>query len=213
MISQINRARLAIAGCIVSIGIIAGCDRVKTELLAPQNPGLVDPSAVGNPTAALALRVGAIGRYKQVQAGESIWEYGGTLADEFKNADFSSDRINADQRLTDAAVSWNYGPVTQSRGFARDAISAMKAFNPDSTALIGELYMELAFFEMTMADNYCNGIPLGHTIAGVITYGAPVTDAQVYDSASNHLDTAIAFAKGTDAGSIYINRAARVFKA
>ena len=160
------------------------------------------------------MRVGAIGRYKQVQSGESIWQYGGTLADEFKNADFSSDRINADQRLTDAAVSWNYNAVTQSRGFVRDAISAMKQFNPDSTGLIGELYMELAFFEMTMADNYCNGIPLGHTEAGISTNGAPVPIASVYDSASNHLDTALTFSsKATDAGSVFINRAARVWKA
>jgi hypothetical protein len=193
---------------------VVGCDRVKTELLAPQNPGIVDPSAVGSPTAALALRVGAIGRYKQVQAGESIWEYGGTLADEYKNADFSSDRINADQRLTDAAVQWNYNGVTQSRGFVRDAISSNKQFNPDSTALIGELYMELAFFEMTLADNYCNGIPLGHTENGVRVNGAPLTIQQVYDSASAHLDTAIALSgKASDAGSVYINRAARVWKA
>src|SRR5215216_2240412 len=117
MLKNTNRARLIVllAGATV-IGIV-GCDRVKAELLAPQNPGLVDPTAVASPTAALALRIGAIGRYKQVQAGESIWQYGGTLADEFKNADFSSDRINADQRLTDAAVSWNYNGVTQSRGF------------------------------------------------------------------------------------------------
>jgi hypothetical protein len=193
---------------------VVGCDRVKTELLAPQNPGLVDPSAVGSPTAALALRVGALGRYKQVQQGESIWQYGGTLADEFKNADFSSDRINADQRFTDAAVQWNYNGVTQSRGFVRDAIKAMKQFNPDSTGLIGELYMELAFFEMTLADNYCNGIPLGHTEDGVSVNGAPVTILQVYDSASNHLDTALTFSsKATDAGSVFINRAARVWKA
>src|SRR5689334_25142515 len=36
----------------------------------------------------------------------TLFRSGGTLADEFKNADFSSDRINADQRFTDAAVSW-----------------------------------------------------------------------------------------------------------
>src|SRR3954469_3347391 len=166
MLKKMHRARLA-AGILAATALFTACDRVKTELLAPQNPGLVDPSAVSSPTAALALRVGAIGRYKQVQVGESIWEYAGTLADEFKNADFSSDRINADQRLTDAAVQWNYNGVTQARGFVRDAIVAMKQFNPDSTGLIGELYMELAFFEMTLADNYCNGIPLGHNENGV----------------------------------------------
>src|SRR6476661_4257093 len=136
MMTHMNRARWTIAACMIAVALVVGCDRVKTELLAPQNPGLVDPAAVTTPTAALALRVGAIGRYKQVQAGESIWQYGGTLADEYKNADFSSDRINADQRLTDAAVSWNYNGVTQSRGFIRDAIKAMKQFNPDSSALI-----------------------------------------------------------------------------
>lgn len=214
MSRNLNRARSAVILSTMAVLAVVGCDRVKTELLAPQNPGLVDPTAVGSPTAALALRVGALGRYKQVQAGESIWQYGGTLADEYKNADFSSDRINADQRFTDAAVSWNYGGVTQSRGFVRDAIKAMKQFNPDSTGLIGELYMELAFFEMTLADNYCNGIPLGHTDDGVSVNGAPVTILQVYDSASNHLDTAITFSgKASDAGSVYINRAARVWKA
>ena len=106
-------------------------------------------------------------------------------------------------RLTDAAVGWNYTGVTQARGFVRDAIKAMKQFNPDSSALIGELYMELAFFEMTMADNYCNGIPLGHTEDGVSVNGAPLPISQVYDSASNHLDTAMAFSsKATDAGSV-----------
>jgi len=202
---------------VASAAVVAatvGCDRIKTELLAPQNPGLVDPSAVASPTAALALRVGAIGRYKQVQAGESIWQMGGTLADEYKNADFEAGRINADMRRTDPAVSWNYNGVTQARGFVRDAIKAMKEFNPDSSALIGELYMELAFFEMTMADNYCNGIPLGHTDAGVRENGAPVSILQVYDSASNHLDTALAYSsKASDAGSVYINRASRVWKA
>jgi len=214
MLKNLNRARFTLVASAVAIAAMVGCDRVKTELLAPQNPGLVDPSAVSSPTAALALRVGAIGRYKQVQNGESIWQYGGTLVDEYKNADFEAGRINADMRRTDPAVQWNYNGVTQARGFVRDAIRAMKQFNPDSSALIGELYMELAFFEMTMADNYCNGIPLGHTEAGVLVNGAPVSILQVYDSASNHLDTALAFSsKASDAGSVYINRAARVWKA
>jgi hypothetical protein len=105
MKKRMNRARLTLVASTAVVLAVVGCDRVKTELLAPQNPGLVDPSAVSTPTAALALRVGAIGRYKQVQAGESIWQYGGTLVDEFKNADFEAGRINADMRLTDAPCS------------------------------------------------------------------------------------------------------------
>ena len=215
MMKHLHRSKWAMAflGAIV---LVAGCDRVKAELLAPQNPGLVDPNAVANPTAALALRIGALGRYKQVQAGEAIWQMAGTLVDEYKNADFEAGRIAADQRLTDPLVhNWNYNGVTQSRGFIRDAISAMQSYAKDSTALIGDLYVELAFMETTLADNFCNGIPLGHTVAGVQTNGAPLTIAQVYDSASAHLDTAILLSNGGAAGSFaaYVNNAARVLKA
>ena len=214
---HLNRARWVAVLGVGAVIAVAGCDRVKAELLAPQNPGLVDPTAINSPTAALALRVGALGRYKQLTNGngnESIWQYAGTLADEFKNADFANYRIGADQRLTDASVSWNYAATTQSRSFVRDAIDAMKSYNPDSAAMIGELYAELAFFEMTMADNYCNGIPLGHTEAGVRINGEPLTIMQVYDSAANHLDTAMALtAKAADSNSVYINRLSRVLKA
>lgn len=212
---QMNRARLALMAGAVAVFALAGCEHVKNQLLEPQNPGLVDPGAVGSSIASLALRVGALGRYKQVQTGEGIWQSGGDLADEYMNADFDANRINLDQRRTDPNVDmWGYGGVTQSRGFVRDAIKSMLQYNPDSSALIGELYAELGFFEMTLADNFCNGIPLGHTIDGAVTYGAPLTGAQVYDSASAHLDTALIYSsKATDVGSVYVNRMARVWKA
>ena len=204
-----------LAACLAAIALVAGCDHVKDQLLQPQNPGIVDPGAVSNATlaGALALRVGALGRYTQVENGEVLWEYAGVLTDEFSNADFNTDRINVDVRQLDPLVQWGYNGVTQSRGFVRDAIGALRTYAPDSSALISELYTELAFFEMTLADNFCNGIPLGHTTAGVQVNGEPLTTQQVYDSASAHLDTAIALVKGTDAASTYVLRAAQVLKA
>ena len=87
--------------------------------------------------------------------------------------------------------------VTQSRGFVRDAITAMKQYAAGQHgAASASCTWRSAFFEMTLADNFCNGIPLGHTINGVQTYGMPLTIAQVYDSASTHLDTAIALSNG-----------------
>jgi len=210
-----NRARLALMAGALAAFALAGCEHVKNQLLDPQNPGLVDPGAVGSSIASLALRVGALGRYKQVQTGEGIWQSGGDLADEYMNADFDANRINLDQRRTDPNVDmWGYGGITQSRGFVRDAIKSMLQYNADSSALIGELYAELGFIEMTLADNFCNGIPLGHTIDGAVTYGVPLTGAQVYDSASAHLDTALIYSsKATDVGSVYVNRMARIWKA
>ena len=215
MISR-NRARLAIAACaaVVAPMLLAGCNRVKQELLAPQNPGIVDPTAVASPTAAAALRVGAIGRYKQLQSCEGLWEMAGTLADEYKNADFLTDRIDWDQRqITPINGIISYSGITQSRGFIRDAITAMNTYLPGNLADIGELYMELGYIEMSLADNFCNGIPLGHTIGGVITNGIPLTGSQVYDSASAHLDTALALTTATDAGTVFVHNAALVVKA
>ena len=45
----------------------------------------------------------------------------------------------------------DYGNVTQLRGFIRDAINAEKQYEPLQTMNLGELYMALAFDEMTLA--------------------------------------------------------------
>jgi len=215
MMNNVKSARWVIGIALMGVATLAGCDRVKQELLAPQNPGLIDPSATTSPTAALALRIGALGRYKQLVVcgnNECAWAEEGTLTDEFKNADFQVPRANVDQRNMDDASDWNYSGLTQSRGFIRDAITAMKKNNPDSLAMIGELYTELGFIEMSLADMFCNGIPLGHTENGVFVPAAPVTDAQVYDSASAHLDTALALVTGTDAFSTSVKRVSAVVK-
>jgi len=220
MTTKMHRTRLVLSGVLFAATGLAGCN-VKHELLEPQNPGVIDPSAVGSPTAALALRVGALSRYKQLtnaSGNEALWEYSGTLADEYKNADFLTDRVDIDRRSIDPAngiVSGQtalYATVTQARGFVRDAINAMQTFLPDSAALRGELWAELGFLEMSLADNFCNGIPLGHTINGVQTFGEPLPTSQVYDSASAHLDSALALTNATDAGAVALHTAAQIIK-
>jgi starch-binding outer membrane protein, SusD/RagB family len=220
MTTRMNRSRWAITGLALAVSGAMGCN-VKHELLEPQNPGVIDPSAVNSSTAALALRVGALSRYKQLtnaDGNEALWEYAGTLADEYKNADFLTDRVDIDRRSIDPAngiVSGQtalYATVTQSRGFVRDAITAMQTYLPDSTALRGELWSELGFLEMSLADNFCNGIPLGHTIAGVQTFGDPLPGQQVYDSASAHMDSALALSTAPDAGAQAIHTAAQIIK-
>src|SRR3954470_16637443 len=133
MMMNVNRPRWVIAAALAAITVLAGCD-----LLEPQNPGLVDPSAVTTPAAAVALRIGALGRYKQlVNCGnnECSWAQSGLLTDEFKNADFQAPRADVDQRNMSDAANWNYSGTTQSRGFIRDAIDAMKQYAPDSLAM------------------------------------------------------------------------------
>ncbi|MGH7616886.1 MAG: hypothetical protein ACREPM_06625 [Gemmatimonadaceae bacterium] len=217
--SNANRARwIATALTLVGASLIVAACNVKQELLAPQNPGLVDPSAVGNAAAAYALKVGAIGRTSfVVDCGgnsECLWEEIGNLTDEYHNSDFQNTRQDIDQRqMGDDNPSNPYTSVTQQRGFIRDAIAAVAKYIPDSTADLAEMYMSLGFLEMSLAENYCNGIPLGHTVSGVFTYTAGLPDAEVLDSASVHLDSALAINTKTSAQATFIHQASEILKA
>ena len=219
MMSISYRARWAAATCAIAIGplVVVACKDYSKDLLLPENPGVVGGDAVGSPAAAVALRIGAIGRVKLLvncTSLECLWQESGILTDEFKNADFQNTRQDIDQRsMTTDNGTIPYTQVTQARGYVRTAIDAMQKFNPTSTADIAELYLSLGFVEMSMAESYCNGIPLGSALNGNIVVGPPLTNAQVYDSASAHLDTALLVVTGTDAGSLFIRNAALVIKA
>jgi len=215
MMNHKNRARWVIAGFLLGPLTVSSC-YVKDQLLEPQNPGTVDNSAVGTAAAALALRAGAIGRIRNVVNGgdERLWQEIGNLTDEYKDADFQPSRIDIDRRtITTNNGDYPYASVTQQRGFLRDAITAMKTYVPDSTTLIGELYMGLGFIELSLAENYCNGIPLGHTEAGVVVTGPGLTNAQVFDTALTHIDSALLNIKGTDVGSNFVRQATLILKA
>ena len=51
------------------------------------------------------------------------------------------------------------------------------------------------------------------SVAGVVTYGTPLTDAQVLDSASAHVDTALTLTTGSDELSQSVHQAALIIKA
>jgi hypothetical protein len=214
-----SRARWAAISCAITIGALLayGCG-VTDKLLEPQNPGLIDPGAVASPDAAEALRVGALGVFRKLVSNcpgdECLWQESGTLADEYKNADFQNTRQDIDQRtITSNNPTLDYWAITQIRGYVRDGIGAMQAYLPERTAEIGELFMALGFVEMSLAENYCNGIPLGSTTNGEVTLGPPLSNAQVYDSASAHLDVALQTISGDDDESVFMRRAALITKA
>ena len=59
---QMNRARWILSGAALVLTPLFSACNVKEELLAPQNPGVIDPSSVNSPAAAAGLRVGALGQ-------------------------------------------------------------------------------------------------------------------------------------------------------
>jgi hypothetical protein len=141
------------------------------------------------------------------------------MSDEFANSDFQNSQNDVDQRTMspDNAAS-DYGNITQARGFIKDAIAAEKQFEPQKTTDIGELYMALAFVEMTLAENFCNGIPLGSIKGTVVDYSSPdfkpLTTAEVYAIALQDINSALSsIGNAADANSVSVRQAALITKA
>jgi hypothetical protein len=95
---------------------------------------------------------------------------------------------------SNASVTIAYNNIQQSRGYFRDAIVAMKTYLPDNVSQLGELYFGLGFIEMQMAEDFCNGIPLGSTSNSRPVYGAPNTNAAVFNIALAHIDSGLSLA-------------------
>ena len=194
------RARRAVGLGAAALGLLAAaaCDNPQDTLLEQQHPEVIAPADVNNNAGALALYTGALGRFKVALNGgnqnqEDLWNFEGLFTDEFKSGDTFSQRNDADQRVTqtgDAVLAPTYNAVQTSRGRARDAINALKQYAPTETAKIAEMYFEMGFMEMTLGQAFCNGIPLGETVAGVPVYTNPLTNSDVFLQAIARFDTA-----------------------
>jgi hypothetical protein len=204
--------------CSLLLLFVGACD-VNKELLQPQQPGVIDPSAVANATAADALYVGALSRWKaSMDAGEGIWNWEGLFTDEMRSVDTFTQRQNADQRnlqTDDNVLLGIYNNTQQARGRARDAINALLAYDQSATGKqhVGEMYLMMGYIEMEMSEAFCNGIPFGETVNGVPQYTAPLTNADGFRLAISRLDTALTYLTGTDAGTVTIKYAVQVTRA
>ncbi|MDB4912546.1 MAG: hypothetical protein JWM95_190 [Gemmatimonadetes bacterium] len=220
-----NRFRRATSLGTVALGLggliaMSACG-VQDSLLEQQQPQIIVPEAVASSTGALGLYTGALGRFRTSLNGgdqntERIWNFAGLMTDEFKAGDTFSQRIDADQRATqsfDVTLLPQYNALQQSRGFARTAINSLISFAPDSGTKIGEMFLEVGFFEATLAQDFCNGIPLGQTVEGIPQYTEPLTNAAIFALAVARYDSGTTYVKTADAAAVNIKNALLVAKA
>lgn len=181
---------------------LAGCSDVKDQLLSPQQPGVIGPEQVGSPTAADALRIGALSRLRSATAGgENTWMLGGLITDEWKSGDTFSQRNDTDQRklTTDNGnVNGWYTELHRLRGSAKDAIDALNKYLPEPKANFAQMYFAMGLSEVMISESFCNGTPFGITVDGVPSYSEPMTNAQGFALALAHIDSGLTFATGTD---------------
>ena len=71
----------------------------------------------------------------------------------------------------DAVLSPLYSTLQQVRGSSRMALTYLRQYEPTSSNLHqAEMYFTIAFAEMQLGEDFCNGIALGETIDGVPQY-------------------------------------------
>ena len=221
MSAMMKRGWWSAVGAVTLSATIVACD-LKDTLLEPQQPGVIGPTSVNTPTGADALRIGALGAFKNWYAGgganfANLPMLGDLMTDTWASGDTQGQHNETDQRTISPAngvLAGAYSSVQQARGHALTAIEALRAYvTPPPAAKIGELFFVMGMAELQMSEVFCNGIPFGSMVNGVPVYTAPITNAEGFTLASQRFDTTIALASGTDAEAVAINRAGRIAKA
>jgi hypothetical protein len=214
-----HSARSVVAAGVIAFGAIglAACDNVREDLLSAEDPDIINPDAVRSAEGAEALRVGAMSRLRNITAGgEGAWLLGGLLTDEWKSSDTFLQRNETDERKiqdNNGNVQGMLRELYRPRTNAREAINALREFKPNPPANIGQMYFVMGFAELTLAENFCNGIPFGDASTGAPEYGPPITNAEAFQMALAHFDSALATTTATDAFTVSVKNAALVARA
>jgi hypothetical protein len=203
------------AGLLAVVLSASGCS-FKDKLLTANDPDIINPSTVNSAEAADALRIGALARFRNtVAGGESAWLLGGLLTDEWKSSDTFLQRNESDQRTVqenNANIQGMLRDIYRVRTNAREALDALNTYKPLPASGLGQMYFIIGFAELTLAENFCNGIPLGDASTGTPEYGPPLTNTQVFNQAIAHLDSALTLSAGTDTLAVSVKNAAAIAK-
>lgn len=196
---------------------VAGCspDRLFGTSLPPNIP---DPGLTHTAAGAVAAYYGALVLFRGAVGGNqnSYIPVSGLFADELgappQFVGAFSEKLLVDSRdLPDGYLgtinSDAYSGLQTARGQAQEAIGLLRAYDPDSLALIGHLDVLRGYTEVYLADLYCSGVPLSTLdYNGDYTAKPGSTTEQVYTAAAALFDSAAALA----ADSTRILNAARV---
>jgi hypothetical protein len=154
------------------------------------------------------LRAGAIGDFSIAYSGdhpdgsggtgEGVIMYGGLLADEWINSETFPTRIEVDARtiqVTNADVDLWYRLLHQSRNSAEKTANQYAALLPDDPGH-AEVLSLAGYTYLFFAETYCSGVPVSHLnpTTGDITYGVPLTTAQLLDTAVARFNAALVVA-------------------
>jgi len=199
-----HTAKLLALLAVALLAAPAGCN----DPLRVSIPSIVPPGSLGDTAALGTLRSGAIGDFSIAFSGdhpdgsggtgEGVIMYGGLLADEWINSETFPTRIEVDARtiqVTNADVDLWYRLLHQARNAAEKTANQYAALVPNDPGH-AEVLSLAGYTYVFFAETFCSGVPVSHLnpTTGNITYGVPLTTAQLLDTAIARFDAALVVA-------------------
>jgi hypothetical protein len=174
--------------------LVAGCD--MDTLVRATDPDIIGVEQVNSPTAANAMRVGALGRFNAATTGgESMFLYGGLFGDEFGTGDTFTQRVETDQRaLTpqNANITTAFRNLHVPRINAIQTRDALAQYAPNAPAWnYSEMFFVEGYMLNMLAEYFCNGQPISYIADGVEEYGDPQTNAAIFALALAKVDSGL----------------------
>ena len=226
MIAGRVRATAGVAA-VALIPLLGACGDVQDTLLEAVDPDIIAPGNANSAEGALALYNGGLSRLKSITGGGgaggsgegSTWLFGGLLGDEWSTSSTFVQNDETDQRsiqINNSTINTMFRQLARARTSATEAIRGLKTYRATETTRIAEMYFVRAFAEMTLANDFCNGIPLsGLDSTGAIVFDAPRPIVEVYEASIASADSGLALIPTTATGAqeLLVRRALLVTKA
>ncbi|HET6229286.1 MAG TPA: hypothetical protein VFE05_04345 [Longimicrobiaceae bacterium] len=178
---------------------LAACNLDKT--LEVKDPFTVTPGVARDTLNLINAYAGAKARLATALGGVQNANQGlivttGLLADEFVSSDNFDDRREIDRRAIHDVNNSNLFSFTllqQARAEANNAADLYASTSRSGSAEHAELLNVAGYAELMLAENYCSGVPFSTIpVSGPIQFGAPLTTAEVLDSALAKFDASLA---------------------
>ena len=204
------RKRTAVPVWLLRLGVVAAVLAVLptgcTDPLNVTDPDIVTPDNLNDKAALPTIRAAAIGDFTLAYSGsgasgsggvEGVIMTSGLLGDELVNSETFPTRIEVDARaiqVSNATMQDIFRNLSRARRSAEFAASRYRTLAPDTTKETGfpEALALAGFTYVFFAENYCSGVPFSTVNDdGTLSFGPPLTAAQILDTAVARFNAAL----------------------
>jgi starch-binding outer membrane protein, SusD/RagB family len=178
--------------------LLAGCGLLDTD-----QPNIVGPDDVESEAGAQARRIGAIADFAFAQDGDGTqFEDGhillsGLMADEFVLSTTPPTEQEIDQRRVfenNSTLFDLFHNLHRARAAAEAAAGALREFgaDPDADPGIGEMLSLAGLSYVYFGESFCSGVPFSRLEGEEVVFGDPQTTDEMFQTAVNQFDLALA---------------------